>query len=116
MKENEKTEEVSTSDSSEKVSKLFRGLSKAVTTALREEVEPETIARSVLHFAFMTNGQLADDYDLALKTASESLAISSEKVRQFLEENAKDEQEECEDDEEEKEGEVNGAPKGVTLH
>ena len=107
MKENQKTEEVSTDDSSEKVGELFRGLSKAVTVALRGDVDPETIARSVLHFAFMTNGQLADDYDLALKTATESLAISSEKVRQFLEENSRDEPED-EDTE--------AVPEGVAFH
>ena len=109
MKENQKTEEVSTDDSSEKVGELFQGLSRVVTAALRGDVEPETIARSVLHFAFMTNGQLADDYDLALKTATESLAISSEKVRQFLEENSRDEQED-------KDTETEVAPEGVTLH
>ena len=111
MKENQKTEEFSTDDSSEKVSELFQGLSKAVTAALRGDVEPETIARSVLHFAFMTNGQLADDYDLALKTASESLAISSEKVRQFLKENSHGEQEE-----EETDPDTKGALEGVTVH
>ena len=90
----------------ERINQLFTSLWRAVARALKDELDSETVAQSVLHFAFMTNGQLACDYDLALKIASESLVRSSEKVRECLEANSTEEQPE----------ETESAPVGATLH
>ena len=68
----------------ESLNELLNGLSKAVAKGIKNEIEPETLARFVMHFAFMTNGKLADDYQLALRTAAETLAQSSECVRDLL--------------------------------
>ena len=106
MTESQTVEKETDNEGEEKFDKLFASLWRAVSRALKDEMDPEILARSVLHFAFMANGRLADDYDLALKTAAESLVRSSEKVRECLEANSTEEQPE----------ETESAPVGATLH
>ncbi len=108
MTESQTVEKETDNEGEEKFDKLFASLWTVVSRALKDEMDPELLARSVLHFAFMANGRLADDYDLALKTATETLARSSEKVRECLEANSKEQKEQTE--------EIEGAPEGVTLH
>ena len=107
MKENESMEEITHDEPTEKLNKLFEGLSNAVSSAIKEDIDSETIAKSVLHFAFMTNGQLADDYKLALKTAAEVLAFSSEQVKEVLEENSVEQRQDQK---------AEAVPEGITLH
>jgi hypothetical protein len=109
MTESQTVEKETDNEGEEKFDKLFASLWTVVSRALKAEMDPELLARSVLHFAFMANGRLADDYDLALKTAAEALAISSEKVREYLEASSKEEQEKHKD-------RIESAPEGVTLH
>ena len=111
MTESQTVEKEIDNEGEEKFDKLFASLWRAVSRALKDEMDPEILARSVLHFAFMANGRLADDYDLALKTAAESLVRSSGKVREYLEANSKEQKEQTEQTEE-----IEGAPEGVTLH
>jgi hypothetical protein len=91
----------------ESLNELLNGLSKAVAKGIKNEIEPETLARFVMHFAFMTNGKLADDYQLALRTAAETLAQSSECVRDLLA-SEEDEHEEIRID--------HSVTEGATLH
>jgi|GEM_PF-5649844 len=107
------SEQSSTSLSQEEMSEVmgefFRLMQSAVNRTLKAGVDPETVARLVLHFAYMTNGELADDYDLALKTATETLVASSTAVREFLDEQK---QEASKPDQEA----LDAVPDGVTLH
>ena len=108
MTESQISENDSDKERDEKFEKLFASLWSVVARALKDEMDPEMLAQSVLHFAFMVNGRLADDYDRALRTAVEALAISSERVREYLEANSEKDQEEAK--------EIEGAPEGATLH